>query len=85
MLVWRSQLCHTHGQNSALIAQATADHLSNLVSELSLSLAKDAGLGVVVPLPCQMTRRAVPQPDKDGCHGMLNILLAALHHPCRYT
>lgn len=29
-------------------------HLSNLVGELGLGLAQDAGLGVVVALPCEV-------------------------------
>ena len=53
-------------------------HLCNLVGQPGLGLSQDAGLGVVVALPGQVAGRAVAQPDKDGCHGMLDVLLTSL-------
>ena len=64
-----------------------ASHLCDGVSEALLSLAQDARLGVVVPLPGQLPGGAVAQPHKDARHCIRHVLGRSLrsnqspHHP----
>ena len=56
------------------------DHcLCNGTSESLLCISKNAGLGIVIPLPSELASRAVSEPDIDSCQVLYHRFWLSLH------